>query len=258
MKTFLGISLVAFLCLWCIGSEADVPEDLLLYLPFDEGSGDVVEDQSGKGFKGEAIDTKWADGKFGKALEFNGQSSHVSVPGGVIESLEKNEVTMIAWFYLLGHDGYDGIVSMTGVLAPVAGECCQYRIMVDPSLAPFFDVGEHNDHPIGGFTFEVEKWYHYAMTYDGSVAIIYVDGEVVGEVQKAVELPSFDTPILVGTGEAPGTHPIEGIIDEVWVFNRALSEDEIKEIMDKGPEVISVEPKGKLATSWGSVKAEYE
>jgi hypothetical protein len=257
MRNFLGISLVTLFCLWWTGSEADVPEDLLLYLPFDEGIGAEVADQSGRGFKGEGVDTKWADGKFGKALEFNGQTSHVLVPGGVIKDLQKDEVTMIAWFYLSGHDGYDGIVSMTGVLAPIGGQCCQYRIMVNPGLTPFFDVGEHADHPIGGFSFELEKWYHYAMTYDGKVAKIYVDGEVVGEVQKTVALPSFDTPILVGTGEAPGTHPTEGIIDEVWVFNRALSEDEIKEIMQKGPEILPVEPKGKLATNWGVIKTKY-
>ncbi|GIX06656.1 MAG: hypothetical protein KatS3mg115_1059 [Candidatus Poribacteria bacterium] len=133
----------------------------------------------------------------------------------MIQQLRENEITMMAWFYLTGHVEYDGIVSMSGVLAPVAGQCCQYRIMVNPGLQPFFDVGEHNDHTIAGFTFQLEQWYHYAMTYDGSVAIVYVDAQEVGRVEKQVNLPTFDTPVLVGVGEAPGVHPTEGIIDEV-------------------------------------------
>lgn len=232
----------------------DVKEDLLLYLPFDEGSGEKVGDMSGRGFEGEAVDTKWVKGKFGTALEFNGTTSHVKVPGGVIKELAKNEITMMAWFKLTGHAGYDGIVSMTGVLAPIGGQCCQYRIMVNPNMNPFFDVGEHRDHLIPNFRFETDRWYHYAMTYDGNVAKIFVDGKVVGEVQKSVKLPSFDTPVLVGTGEAPGVHPTEGIIDEVWIFNRALSEDEIRYIMNKGPLALPVELRSKLAVTWGRMK----
>lgn len=91
------------------------------------------------------------------------------------------------------------------------------------------------DVEVPGFTFEQKKWYHYAMTYNGKVVKIYVDGKVVNETSKSVKLPEFETPVLLGTGEAPGTHPTQGIIDEVWVFNRALSDGEIKTIMEEGP-----------------------
>ena len=41
-------------------------------------------------------------------------------------------------------------------------------------------------------------------------------------------------------------------MDEFYIFGRALSEDEIKEVMDG--EFLAVEPEGKLATTWGSLK----
>jgi len=47
----------------------------------------------------------------------------------------------------------------------------------------------------------------------------------------------------------------DGIIDEVVLFNKALSEDEIKELMTSGvTSVLAVQPKGKLALRWGDIK----
>ena len=47
----------------------------------------------------------------------------------------------------------------------------------------------------------------------------------------------------------------EGLIDEVAVFDRALSQEEIQEMMGGIADIISVEPVGKLSTTWAEVKA---
>jgi len=54
-------------------------QGLLLYLPFDEGSGKVAKDISGNGNDGQIIDAEWVNGKFGKALSFNGKTAYVEV-----------------------------------------------------------------------------------------------------------------------------------------------------------------------------------
>ena len=50
----------------------------------------------------------------------------------------------------------------------------------------------------------------------------------------------------------------EGIIDDVAIFNVALSEDDVKDIMDQGvgmaAGILSVSPKGRLASVWGDIK----
>ena len=62
---------------------------------------------------------------------------------------------------------------------------------------------------------------------------------------------------MVGTGEKPGTWAMEsGVIDEVFVVNRELQSDELKDIMNKGV-IMAVDPKKKLAITWGTVKTEY-
>jgi len=47
-----------------------------------------------------------------------------------------------------------------------------------------------------------------------------------------------------------------GVIDEVFVVDRELKSDELKDIMKKGV-IMAVDPKKKLAITWGTVKTEY-
>lgn len=46
----------------------------------------------------------------------------------------------------------------------------------------------------------------------------------------------------------------DGMINEVAIFNKALTQDEIKDIMEKGLKPTAVSPSGKLAATWGRIK----
>ena len=117
-------------------------------------------------------------------------------------------------------------------------------------------MGHHAD-KTGNFVFDLKKWYHYAMTYDGKNALIYVDGKKVDESAEGIKLPTEPGLLMVGAGEAPGTWAMEGgVIDEVFVVDRELKSDELKDIMKKGV-IMAVDPKKKLAITWGTVKTEY-
>ena len=84
---------------------------------------------------------------------------------------------------------------------------------------------------------------------------LYVNGAQVGSNAFAEEVSNASGKWYVGY--APG-HQIMGMIDEVAVFNVALTVDEIEEIMNEGLEkalgITAVFSSGKLATTWGSVK----
>jgi type II secretory pathway pseudopilin PulG len=158
------------------------------------------------------------------ALEFDGVSDYVrnSSPSG-FNFASTNKMTIEAWFKLTGHSGYDGIVSINN-------GSCAYRIMVNPDMHPFYDPGAHSDQTVNSFTFGLNKWYHYAMTVEGGGnAIIYVNGKEIHKSSSGVPatLPN-GTDILIGTGEGPGTHPTQGIIDEVRVYNQAPTAFEIQ------------------------------
>jgi hypothetical protein len=100
----------------------------------------------------------------------------------------------------------------------------------------------------------LDTWTHAVATWDGKTMRLYKDGVEVGSVAKAGKL---DTDAKVGAtiGNQPDgaeNRPFEGIIDEVGIWNRALTEAEIKTAMDG--DFLAVELDGKLTTTWARMK----
>ena len=96
------------------------------------------------------------------------------------------------------------------------------------------------------------------MTADGEINKIYVDGELLGELPDAFELPDFDeVTLFVGTGESPAAWQVEDLaIDEVMIWDKALDEDEMKAVMEGSKILTAVDANGKLAATWGLLKAD--
>lgn len=82
-------------------SYTDSDEELVLYLPFDEGAGNTANDQSGNGHSGTIVQPKWVDGKEGAALDFRRQGSYVRVPNH--EDLQLDQFRIEAWIKPTGN-----------------------------------------------------------------------------------------------------------------------------------------------------------
>lgn len=230
---------------------------LLAVFTYDEGKGEKTTDIV-NGKVGTIVAGKWVKGVFGQAVELTGGQSVVTSPG-LWAKLPNNAISIGSWFYLLSHTTYEGIIGGSeagkGAVAP---ECCQYRIMINPSFNPFINAGGHQDVSIVGTTVEQKKWYHYVMTIGKGKVIVYLDGKVIHEGAPVNDpLPELGTDFMVGTGEAPGTWPMTGYADESFIFDRAITEAEIGTIMKQGFAVaLAVSPKAKLAATWADLKTE--
>ncbi len=117
-----------------------------------------------------------------------------------------------------------------------------------------------------------EEWIHVAYVVDGAEAKAYVTSSVTGDTvvpasgqdnPKAITTPILtfpDSPVELGVGRQVGGNAgndfwIDGMIDEVYFWERALSEDEVKELAGGAVlGAVSVEAQGKLTTSWGHIK----
>ena len=169
---------------------------------------------------------------------------------------ENGEITMEAWFYLNQHAAYDGIISIEAA----AGGCCEFRTMVNPGFNPFWDAGHHADKSLGNYKFELKEWYHYVMVADGKDGKIYVNGKFIGAQPENFKWPKFkEAAIYIGAGENPNLHKVEdAIIDEVVIYPKALTEEEIRESMELSiPVVLDVESRDKLAVTWGELKTDF-
>ncbi len=252
----LGIS--AMLIFAVSFSYAVEENDIVVYYSFDKLNGKTFTDDSGNGNDAELTGSgKLVDGQFGKAIHLNGGVVQLSPANDFIVLIGENgQITMEAWFYLNQHSAHDGIVSIETVDAG----CCEFRMMVNPNFNPFWDAAHHADKSLGNFTFKLEEWYHYVLVADGKDGKIYVNGDFIGSQPENFDFPKFkEASIYIGAGEGPTTHPVEdAIIDEVVIYSKALTEDEVKASMDLGVAgVLAVEAKNKLTVTWGQLKSTF-
>ena len=259
---WIGVFVLFMTCLLATSGDAELDPDTIIGLwGFDEGGGDTAKDSSANGNDGALMDKpKWVDGKFGDALEFDG-NSYIDV--GNAESLQfDGDVTIVFWAkpedVAVGRQNivckaYGGEGCLTqepnGVMSFYWGDC-------GGNCEPYVEVTR----PPAG-TVVSDEWIHVAMVRDvtESQYRMYKNGEVVasGTWNKCGGHPCGDSKasdlnLYIGHGYAG---KFRGILDEVAIIGAVLSEKDIKDVMDNGFEVVSaVSVADKLTTTWAKIK----
>ena len=224
---------------------------------FDEGSGKSVKDSTGNVKNGEIINAKWVDGKFIKALEFEGAAneSYVSIPHSDI--LNQEIFTVAAWINVPGTSGWQTILAKDAMDIG-AEELRTYGMFVisgQTGVHYSFKSKNKTHNTVNGKAAVADgKWHHVAMTYDGTTLRGYVDA--VKDAEQAFAGPPImhNGALNVG-GEIKGRYNLKGTIDEVCILKVALDEAGIKTLMNGLANVISVEPSSmSLTSTWGAIK----
>ena len=211
-----------------LGAAGNVSADLVGNWKFDEGAGNVAVDSSGYGNNGTINGTpNWVPGQIGSALDFDGGTNYVEIPNNYIFSIT-DTITIAAWTYMRANaSGEMAIVSKGGW----AANNLPYEITETPGDVIFWqfynDAGRDTCSPDSP---PVGEWHHIAGTYDGTIFKCYIDGVLGEEWQYAGKMPVNTLPVTIGRRTTGGTW-FNGMIDEVAIFNNALTEDEIPNIM---------------------------
>jgi len=219
---------------------------------FDKGPGDVALDSSENGNDGTLKnDPTWVDGEFGKALSFDGQDDSVEVPDS--ESLNAvDDITIVAWVYLNRAVTSGSWNALVGKNPYGSGYLMWIEVPQEPCGLVFVGGGRSDNR--SGVQIDLKKWYHLAFTriHNGEMKF-FIDGNLVNVANSATGVIStLAAPISIG-GQSPQV--LDGIIDDVGIFNVALTVNEINDIMSKGlAGMAAVSPSGKLTTRWGLLK----
>ncbi|MEM5814986.1 MAG: LamG domain-containing protein [Candidatus Aenigmatarchaeota archaeon] len=216
------------------------PENLVLYLTFDEGNGNIAYDYSGNNnhgilYNGSIICSgldcpNWVDGKFGKAIQFDGINDYVEIPhNNVFNSFN---LTIALWLYRYSANNYEswrGIVSKGWKSGFGLYTLSIYYLgfyMKKPDFS--WEMRSYN---LG----KVDEWIHLVVTWDGTNLNWYENGVL----RKTESLPGYS----IEVGSSPiniARDPIETYrtsqikVDEVKIYNRTLSELEIKFLYEQG------------------------
>ena len=211
---------------------------------FDDIKDDQAQDTSGNGLDGKLEGkVKVVDGKFGQALQFDG-NSYVEIPFN--ELLNIKHMTLMCWVH-----------------AEAAG-AVQIHRWKPPAYT--LEIFQGKTTPVimtaGGFKYNqppkptpLNEWVHLAGTYDGKNLIAYENGKAVETLKHEGNINAGNDVVRIGARTDNADGKFRGVLDEVAIFGEALTEQEIQDIMNDGFKgVLAVSPNRKLATTWADLK----
>ena len=214
------------------------PPGLVLALGFDEAGGATVFDHSGGSRNGVINGAARAVGKVGGALQFDGLDDIVTVPDSAALDLTTG-MTLSAWVNPAGFTGWETIA-----LKERGAGAMSYALYAQDggvasggadAPAGVIRVGT-TDHSMQGVSpLALNAWTHIATTYNGATQQIYVNGALVANRPQTGSIAVGTGALRVGGNTSWPDEFFAGLIDEVRVYNRALSATEITTDMNVGP-----------------------
>ena len=247
-------------------ATADLADDLIVHLTFDNVSGKRVFDESGNGLDAKVIkNTVFVKGKYGKAIRITKETEDcVNIPS--TDALEiSEEITMMAWVY---HKNWMESTSQwfdkgcySRVSNSLYGMGVFNRAEVHNSRIGVILGGENHMRFIIQSDMRNRTWHHIVATSDSESVKLYLDGKIVnppGTLPPAFQFHFKgvnDEDLRIGCAKNKPEYAFKnGSIDEVAIWSRVLSEDEIRSAMRRF--LLAVSPKHKIATTWGTIKRE--
>jgi hypothetical protein len=248
------ISLILSFCLVLPGiSYARIdPNTAIAIWTFDQGQGDVLKDSSGNGINGKLVNNpKWVAGKIGSALQFDGKATYVDCGNNPLLAPTTNQLTVTAWVFCTG----SGKISIIENNSDNWGFRFAEAV---PTLDAYVDPDGTDIH-IYGQNIPQSEWVHLCFVWDGKTGTLYQNAKKIAEATIAVKMRPLLSGFAIGRrGANTASQYFTGIIDEIGVFNVALTEDNVKSIMTEGLEtatgIAAVSPTGKLTQTWASIK----
>ena len=239
---------VIFTVFLVIPSAADLSDGLVGAWALD---GDT-SDGTGNSPDGTLIgNPTWTEGRFGQALSFVGSKDNVNL-GTLNPSEGTDQFSFGLWTEWAGNNGdYQLIFSKRWYEWTDAKTMWSFYLHTsDDELLMLSPVSG----PIFGVPMIEGEWMHLAVTYDGVNAKLYVDGEE--KASDAFKMSTGADSPLVLSGTVEQLEGYNGILDNVFLYNRTLDPDEVQELAGgvTPADVLAVEATSNLAATWGMIK----
>lgn len=217
---------IALLSASCLGGTAlsqaptctPPPPGMVAWWPGDGSAADIAGANAGTLVGG----ATYAPGRVDQAFSLNGTDAWVQVPDSAALRIT-GAITIDAWVSptALGGRVVDKITAGTGDGYLLDTHGGVVRLIVDGQILS------------GSTSIPTGVWSHIAGTYDGSEMRVYLNGSLDGSVAASVAIPTNALPVRIGA-DSDGQSRFSGLIDEVEVFGRALSQAEIQAIVAAG------------------------
>ncbi len=249
---------VLLLLVGVISAHAAIKDEgLILYFSFDNESGGKIKDETGTGNDATIVnnsDISTDEKKYGRgSLEIRDAGADVQVDS-FKELEEYQDNSFLFWLnFIQGHNtAWSQIIAKK---APGSDRSpgiwiCTHSLNIHYRYNPG-NLGTNCVGPNGeGTQFELGTWHHVAGVKKGAKLMFYIDGKQLEEHNVPQEHAQGVEQLYIG--KTSGFRAATFYIDELYVYNRALSADEVVDVMDG--DLLPVEGQNKLTTTWGLLK----
>ncbi|MGQ9610873.1 MAG: LamG domain-containing protein [bacterium] len=247
LKNSIVFVIAIFLALIVSHLASLAEEGLVGYWALDDGKGDKAKDSSDLRNDGTIKGkVQWVQGKKGTAILFVKQEAiHIEVANNPSLNI-KEQITMSAW------------IRPTSIY--LGGDWRERNCIMAKRVAYYLDISENGY--LASYLYGVQpqewlvgktdmkeflnKWVHVTTTYDGKEHKLYINGVLDISVKKSGIISEAAENFYIGWVD--NNRYFDGTIDEVMLWSRALSADELASSL-------SVSSKAKLTFCWGKLKA---
>ena len=239
------------------------PEGMISYWKFDEGEGITAFDSADANDGTLITGPVWTAGKVGGALSFDGLDNYVEVPNSADLDIT-DAITIEAWVYMISAPTNMRVICKPYSISAWTSPYADYELVIlneatgwsgYPGRAVYFGLN------LGGAwiylgttslnTVPLDAWTHLAATYDGSSMKICINGIERAFRSVSGTIGTSDNPLFIGTRTPAPGEVFSGLIDEVAIYGRALSEAEIQQHYENGSyEVECVPPPSGMVSWW--------
>jgi hypothetical protein len=225
-KRLIPFVLVLGLILTNMAGAAD--PDLVAHWKFDDGSGTTLFDSSGNGHDGTLMgDPKWVPGKLGGALEFDGDGDYVDCGASSDFEIPVN-LSITCWIKVNQFDKtWQAIMTTSDSSWRVHRSSSSNNIAWGTSGLSPTDLTGTTDVSTG-------EWFHIAAVYNGTQKLLYINGNLDASSDSTGNISTSSMPVFIGENSGATNRFWDGLIDDVRIYSRALSETEILGVMSGG------------------------
>jgi hypothetical protein len=196
-------------------------EGLIAYYPME---GDV-SDASGNGNDGTIIGNPgFVDGIAGQAIDLDGAGDYVDCGDNPLLGMqETNEMTAACWVTIRSIPA-----AWAGIVAKGEHAWRMSNVNLDPRFHFGISFWQEANPSIDGVTaVGYNEWHHVAGVYDGASVMVYLDGLLDASVETPTPIMANEFNVEIGRNPEGTDRTWDGLIDELMIYNRALSAGEV-------------------------------
>ncbi len=215
-------------------------DGLVGYWSMNEESGTTVSDISGTGNNGTATGTGIVDGKYAKARSFNGTSDYVSIPNSPTLDINgpNSQITISSWVKLNSFkNSWSTLLYKSTSNTGDINKERQYALFINNltgaigfSSTSVDNINTNQTWVVTPSVVKLNQWHHIVGVIDSlnSIMRVYIDGNQIASIAYSTAgIRSASGNLHIGRNNTDGAFLVDGVIDEVRIYNKALDGDRV-------------------------------